>query len=231
MSRLGPRFLLAAGFSLLLALPGHAYTQLYRFQYCASLPDEVDRLYCYDNYAREMGLSPADSAGSISASQRTVGKWTIRGESTAKTSSVFVFTEGTSRYTHSSHMVVPTLVARCSDNTTDLFVYFGSYFPVQVGPQEQSALYTKYPQKEGGTDGRVVKIRFDAGEEMELEARENAAGTAFFFPNPVSYLRRLRSSGSLSFSHSAPNHPGIDTTFSLEGMTEALAPLRKHCEW
>ena len=210
-----------------------AYTQLYRFQYCSSIQDEADRLDCYDNYARELGLNPGEGVGGVSASQSTSGFWTIRGESTRDTATVFVFTEGSSTIGRASLLVIPTLVARCSNRTTELFISFGAYFPVQVGPQEKSSLYSKQSKSGRGEldRGTATTVTFDGREPMELQMNRSQDGKSYFFPNPVSFIRQLRTQKTMAFRLKSPDHAPLETSFKLVGIEKALEPLRKQCEW
>lgn len=224
----------AAGIlSVGLATGAAAYTQLFRFQYCASVPDKSERLACYDNYARELGLNPGKSTDGVSATQKSQGKWTVRAESTRNANTVFVFTEGRTGFSHATPSLVPTIVSRCENRTTELFVSFGAYFPVEVGPEEKSVLYSR-PAKSGGRDQvkpMAASIRFDGGKPQPVSLRRSVDGRSFFFPNPVSFIRQLRSHDKMDFRFESSGHPPMDTVFSLDGMDEALEPLRKQCEW
>lgn len=218
---------------LLFAGAASAYTQLYRFQYCSSIPDKAERLACYDNYARELGLSPAEPTGGISASQKVQGRWTVRAETTRKTNSVFVFTEGRLAKLPTKATIIPTLVARCENRTTELFIGYGNFFPVEIGPEEKSILYTK-PEKSTSLEKSkklLASVRFDGGTPISVMMRPSQDGRGYFFSNPVSYIRQLRSHKLLEFHYEASEHPPLDTLFSLEGFEEALEPLRKQCEW
>lgn len=209
-----------------------AFTQLYRFQYCSSIPDRNDRLECYDNYALELGLPPPGKEGGISATQTTKGKWTVRGESTLDSSTVFVFTEGVSDYGHGRQMLVPTLVARCTNRTTELFLSFSSYFPVQVGPQEKSSLYAKQPSLGAKTiQVASAMVKFEGRQGIQIDLTEGTDGRTYFFANPVSFIRQLENSPRMEFIGVSPNHQPLEAVFSLEGFETALEPLRKQCEW
>ena len=58
---------------LLFASGASAFTQLYRFQYCSSMHIDKERLDCYDNYARELGLAPPGTGSHVSATQDREG--------------------------------------------------------------------------------------------------------------------------------------------------------------
>ncbi len=211
-----------------------AYTNLYRFQYCASVPDPGERLACYDNYAHELGLSAPIADGELSATQSRHGPWTVRGEATSDTTSVFVFTEGTAvTYPPSGVPAIPTLVARCSDRETQLFVVFSSDFPVTVGPLEKSALYSVPAKPELGrsTPLTTTTITFEGREPLDLAMRRSDDGRAFFFPNPVSFIRQMRKHNAVKFTYTPHGHPPMNAIFNLQSLDEALVNLRKACAW
>lgn len=218
---------------LLVASQAAAFTQLYRFQYCSSVPDGSERLQCYDNYARELGLVPPPDSEDISATQKVAGRWTIRGEATMDDTSVFVFTEGMAAFAHGANILVPTLIARCMEGRTELLVSFSSYFPVEVGPKKESSLYVRPARLQGSQGYSTLKgtVRFDDDAETEILFRTNDDHRAFFFPNPVSYLRQMKARGKMSFAAVARDHKRLNTVFELEGLDQALLQLRRQCEW
>lgn len=218
---------------LLISTQAAAFTQLYRFQYCSSIPDGKERLDCYDNYARELGLAPPAANEDVSASQKVEGRWTIRSEATMDDASVFVFTEGSAAFAHGANVLVPTLIARCREGKTELLVSFSSYFPVEVGPRKESALYVR-PSKltgSGSYDTTRATIRFDGDAETEILLRANEDHRSFFFPNPVAYLRQMKSREEMSFSAISRDQKRLSTVFKMEGLDKALVPLRRQCEW
>jgi type VI secretion system protein VasI len=235
---------LVVAVAVLTAAAASAYTSMFRFQYCAGIPSDKERLACYDNYALETGLKPPSEDLGLSASQMQFGRWTVRTETLAPagTSSVFAFTEGKAAvFGIDGRPAVPTLVARCREGATELYVAFSPGFPAQAGPIDHSVLYYKPKKSDNnpatmpGTDPAeqrvAATVRMDGGNPVEMFMRRSEDGLGFFFPNPVSNLTQMRRHESLDFTYSPKGHGQMTINFPLDGMGEAIRPLRDACSW
>lgn len=226
-----------------------AFTQLYRFQYCSSILNPAERLVCYDNYALELGLPPPDSGSHVSASQHREGSWTVRTEafSPDHPATTFAFTEGkVISQSTLSDLTMPTLIARCFDSKTELYMGFGSALPSKAGPTAHSVLYALNPKEEprketkllGGDKAEKAKVKrvkgsMTFGERKPVDVMMNVTpdGRALFFPNPVSYIRQMRLSSVMLFTYTRKDAPPMEILFPLEGLASAIANVRDSCGW
>lgn len=236
-------FRLLAVFAAVAALTpatARAYTQMYRFQYCVGIASDKERLACYDNYAKELGLKPSGVDG-LSATQARHGRWTVRTETLHENdeTTVFVFSEGKGRiFGIDGRPVLPTLVGRCGNDVTELYIAMSSGMPTQLGPTDHSVFYytarkegEKAADAPGAGDQILAKIRLDDSPPQELLLRRSSEGVGYFFPNPVSFLSQMRRNSRLEFSFTPAGHADVTVLFPLEGLDEALKPLREGCNW
>jgi hypothetical protein len=239
-----------AALCLLLTASGvGAYTRMYRFQYCSAIADDAERLACYDNYAQEIGLPPPDADSLVSATQRHVGDWTIRTEafSADHSAAIFAFTDGhVTSDAHVGAFGTPTLITRCFERKTELYIGFGTPLPLKTGSMEYSVLYVVNPADTGSavekkvlslkpkeTKRKRIQVELSLGDREPVTAmlRPSKEGRALFFPNPVSLIRQMKLSPTMRFVYKKENAPVMELFFSLEGMGEAIAPLRDSCGW
>lgn len=175
---------------------------------CASHNDAGKRLVCYDDLAKAGGLlateSPATNAGS---------KWTTNVRTDPLTdesiyTSRLSAEQGSGRYGDAISLLV-----RCEDNTTEMYINWNSYL---------------------GRDS--VRTTYRVGKEKALTSGWTAStdGKAAFFPSsPIPTLKKIIASEDPSFVASVTPYSESPVTaiFNTTGAEEALADIRKGCNW
>lgn len=109
----------------------------------------------------------------------------------------------------------PTLLIRCQDGQTDLFVYTG--VPAQ----------SSY----GEIDQTTVRIRVDSAQPERQKWGEATSNEAIFAPHAIALARRLASASRL-YVEFTPFESGPETiAFSLEGLKDKLGEIAGACHW
>ncbi|PLX41660.1 MAG: hypothetical protein C0608_04700 [Deltaproteobacteria bacterium] len=237
--------------ALLIASPALAITPFVNLKRCASIPGDIDRLECYDNYVRHMGIPTPANDGTLETTQARYGKWTTRTELDPDGgSSVFVYAYSNNLLSGRSGIpVAPLLVARCQEMVTEFFLAYPLTMHLQPANVEQPALYSIMAGQKAETserktifigedrkdavvaEPRRVRIAFNDGTRFDETLKSSTDGRAWFFTNPVSAIRRIARHSDVSLS--PPDGGGIEMgiNFDLEGFEEALVPLRNSCTW
>ena len=108
--------------------------------------------------------------------------------------------------------VRPTLVVRCMDNRTDVFVYTDSAARIE----EQDENHT-------------VRIAFDGDEGAHERWPDSVEHDALFAPDGKAMARRILASRQMRFTFSPHNAAPVTATFEVAGLSELLAPIAKRC--
>ena len=108
--------------------------------------------------------------------------------------------------------VRPTLVVRCMDKRTDVFVYTDSAARIE----EQDENHT-------------VRIAFDGDEGAHERWPDSVEHDALFAPDGKAMARRILASRQMRFTFSPHNAAPVTATFDVSGLQELLAPVAKRC--
>jgi Type VI secretion system VasI, EvfG, VC_A0118 len=108
--------------------------------------------------------------------------------------------------------VRPTLVVRCMDNRTDVFVYTESAARIE----EQDENHT-------------VRVAFDGDEGTHERWPDSVEHDALFAPDGKAMARRILASKQMRFTFSPHNAAPVTATFDVAGLQERLAPVAKRC--
>lgn len=111
----------------------------------------------------------------------------------------------------------PVLVLRCRENETDVYV--------TVGMQVRS----DYPRSD--MNGSFARLRYDDSQAVTVETSHSTDGESLFLPNAIGTARRLTQSKRLLFEFTPFNASIQTATFELDGLSEAIKPLREACRW
>ncbi|TLN22701.1 hypothetical protein FDZ71_03390 [bacterium] len=231
------------------ASPSRAIS-IQEMQRCASIPSDAIRLYCYDNLSRKSGIPTARAVVDFTTTQSDYGKWVSRTEAGkgggAPAVFAITFAENYEHSPNSGAEVRPLLVVRCYQEITDFFVYFPevSKSPSEVLLAENLYVNPLSRRPEASKDlivigentsrpeGRDGRARLILGQQrtIDLTMRPSENGEAWFFENPVSIVSQLKSSQKLVFT-GLGGMPQSVLNFSLDGMIDALGPVRSSCSW
>jgi len=108
--------------------------------------------------------------------------------------------------------VRPTLVVRCMDNRTDVFVYTESAARIE----EQDENHT-------------VRVAFDDEAGTHERWPDSVEHDALFAPDGQVMARRLRAARQMRFTFSPHNAAPVTATFEVRGLSELLTPIAKRC--
>lgn len=171
---------------------------------CASIPQDSQRLACYDSLAgRTQRVVPSQPT--------ETGEWVIKDtinplNDTRRVSLMLSASSGQSRL---GRPVV--LVLRCQNSKTEAYVAWGSYI---------------------SDEGGVVISRI--GTDQPETGRWHVSGdnTATFYPkDAVQFIQRLMKTGQLVVQTTPYNENPIQAVFDLTGLLTAVQPLRAACGW
>ena len=108
--------------------------------------------------------------------------------------------------------VRPTLVVRCMDKRTDVFVYTDSAARIE----EQDENHT-------------VRVAFDDGAGTHERWPDSVEHDALFAPDGQAMARRLLGARQMRFTFSPHNAAPVTATFDVSGLGELLSPIAKRC--
>ena len=108
--------------------------------------------------------------------------------------------------------VRPTLVVRCMDKRTDVFVYTESAARIE----EQDENHT-------------VRVALDGQAGTHERWPDSVEHDALFAPDGQAMARRLLSARQMRFTFSPHNAAPVTATFEVAGLGELLAPIAKRC--
>lgn len=108
----------------------------------------------------------------------------------------------------------PSLILRCSENTTDAYVNLGSRVERSL-LEERISIRTRYDKKDATT--RKLGLSTD--------------GEAVFFNEPIKEITLMTQSQQLALEFTPTDRASVISLFDLSGTSEAIQPLRKACNW
>lgn len=177
---------------------------------CAAIPGSFKRLDCYDALARQQ--KPAASpAGAPPAGQWKVEEHTSSGISGG--TDVFMVVQAIENIPGENGEVRPVLVVRCQDLNTAVIFNFGRFI-------EQSRA--------------EAALRIDDGAVMGVSLKMSASGKAFGYwqgEEAIPFVKRLLGGKRLLVQVTPFGANPVLAEFPVEGINEAVAPLRKACGW
>jgi hypothetical protein len=110
--------------------------------------------------------------------------------------------------------VRPSLVMRCLNKKTEVFVY------------------TESPSKMESTDGlHSVRLTFDDAAESDERWPDSAEHDALFAPDGTALARRISTAHHLRFGFSPHNADPVQVDFDLGDAGPAVAQVAKTCGW
>jgi type VI secretion system protein VasI len=83
----------------------------------------------------------------------------------------------------------------------------------------------------GHASEATVRLRLDEDPATKVLASESTDHQALFFRDPIPFIRSLLKHQELLFGFTPFNSPAVETVFFLDGLSEAIKPLREACRW
>ncbi|TAL17245.1 hypothetical protein EPN96_06480 [bacterium] len=215
-------------------------------QKCASIPKDSDRLLCYDSLSRKLGIPTASSDGTISTTQASYGKWILRneGNSAEGSPSVFAFTFSEKTLPRGSG-AKPVMAVRCYQGVTELFIEIPPAGSSREAGENPNLYVLPSQEKSTGDKGIIVigeepaqagkslakaRLTQGNGKNVDMQLKPSADQTAWFLPNPVSFIGQIKNSAKVTIE-GLSGMPSGKMVFDMEGFTDALTPLRNSCSW
>lgn len=177
---------------------------------CKNINDDSERLACYD--ARENPVS-TDRADNENANME-YKQWEIETEINPMddSKSIYITNKSLTTVQGSLRTTTPTMIIRCMDNKTDLFVSY-----------QQSIAFD--------IDGVSGKVRLDNEQPKTFNFSRSRDFRAVFFPKPVPFLKDAIGHEKMLVQVDLLSAVGQVAEFDIRGLEEALKPLREACHW
>ena len=175
---------------------------------CAGMAHTGKRLACFDALAKRHA-PPAALTDNLAVPDN----WIVH-TTTSKIDdkpSLFLMTEALEPVTTASGAQErPTLVFRCQQNTTELFIIWGQ--PL-------------------GTGSLAVTERVDSDKASTANWTLSTDRSTAFKPSPIPFIRTLLNRHKLLLQLT-PEHDNAQTVeFAIEGLERVIEPLQKACGW
>ena len=173
---------------------------------CAALLDDLERLSCYDNLAKQAGLDkPQLSAPGIEG----VGDWIVTEQvnpiDDSKTVTLILYAStGESRWGKK----IP-FVARCKSNQTEAYINWNDYL---------------------GGEARVL-TRVGSNKASTQNWSLSTDKQASFAPQPIDLLKEMAAADRFLAQVTPYNENPVTAIFQTAGLAKALKPLRETCDW
>ena len=175
---------------------------------CASISSITSRIICYDDLALSLNL--------VKSKDKTIkskGKWILNEEKSPIDDSVNV-----TLYVESNEPITdkyrkkqtPTLILRCSENTTNAFINWGMFL---------------------GSDYADVLVRLDKEKAKTSSWLISTNHESIFAKKNISFIKKLMKHETLLTQITPYGENPVMTTFDIQGLKEAIKPLRKACGW
>lgn len=102
------------------------------------------------------------------------------------------------------------LVLRCQENRTDVIVQWKEYL---------------------GLDHTQVITRVDSDDAVTQRWNISTSNEATFHPSPVPHIRRLMEAEDVLYQVTPYGQNPKRVRFNVDGLSEAIGPLREACSW
>jgi type VI secretion system protein VasI len=109
----------------------------------------------------------------------------------------------------------PVMVLRCREHKTEAYIRTNMVPNVEYGHASEA----------------TVRLRLDEDPATKVLASESTDHQALFFRDPIPFVRSILKHQELLFGFTPFNSPAVETVFFLDGLSEAIKPLREACHW
>ncbi|WP_353223469.1 type VI secretion system-associated protein TagO [Salinisphaera sp. C84B14] len=175
---------------------------------CAAESADAERLICYDNLAKSLGVdAPKQTV------ENSEGDWRVHTETSPidDSTNVYLTVAATEAVPGRFGQTRPTLWVRCLRNTTEVIVSWQLYL---------------------GLDETQMLTRLD---KEKAETRTWSISTnnqsVFYRGNDIQFTKKLFQHKKLLVQITPYGENPVMTTFNIGGLEESIKPLRKACHW
>lgn len=195
-------------------------------QNCTAVPDDTQRLACYDTAAAASEASRAarakEAANDTARQEVPINtNWRVQKLKSAMADTTDIFVEVSSESSHvcrayGSAPAKIRFMARCMENTTAVMIY---------GDCHLASGFQGYGQ---------VTYRIDeetAREESFEASTDNSALGLWTGGSAIPFLQELLEKDQLIVRFTPFNMSPVEATFNIGGIDEAIKPLREACSW
>ncbi|MBC7003706.1 hypothetical protein BIZ37_14170 [Photobacterium sp. BZF1] len=173
---------------------------------CAVVEGELARLDCFDSLAKQYKL---DKPQNVGAKLTETGHWnvseTVNPIDDSKTVTLVLdASSGKSRWKDKIYFV-----ARCQSNKTDVYIGWNDYL---------------------GSEASVL-TRIGSNKAVTSKWYLSTDSQATFHKKPISFLKSMEEANKLVAQITPYNESPVTAIFDTTGLSNALAPLRKTCNW
>lgn len=179
---------------------------------CATVENDLDRLACYD---RESGRTP------VTTTAPAIGKWKTRLDKSRMTDQTTVVLSVDAEqpvYCGSIYgNPTPTLIVRCSENTTAIYL--------SVGCHMTSSRYNSYGDVTYRLDDDKAKTR------GFVESTDNKALGLWRGKSAIPFIKSMLGHDQMITRFTPFSESAVTATFNIAGLDKAVQPLREACNW
>ncbi|EHH3082193.1 type VI secretion system-associated protein TagO [Vibrio vulnificus] len=173
---------------------------------CSAVKGELERLDCYDSLAKKHKL---DKPQAVGEKLTGIGKWNVSEEVNPVDDSktVTLILEASSGQSKWNGKVF--FVARCRSNKTEVYIGWNDYL------------------------GREASVLTRIGSSKAVTSKWSLStdSKATFHRQPIPFLKSMEKADSLVAQITPYNESPVTAIFDTSGLSNALAPLRKTCNW
>jgi type VI secretion system protein VasI len=194
-------------------------------QNCTAVPDDTQRLACYDAAAAASEASRvarvSEAAAAVRLDVPVVAKWRVRKEKSAMIDTTDIFMEVSSEGSHvcRAYGNAPSKIyfmARCMENTTSVIVYGDCH--VASGFQGYGEVTYRIDDEE-------------ARDEAFEASTDNSALGLWSGGRAIPFLKDLLDKDQIIVRFTPFNMSPVEATFNIRGIADAIKPLREACSW
>jgi type VI secretion system protein VasI len=191
-------------------MPAFTNTAQADIQECLEIENSLDRLSCYD---KEAGYDPGVTETTVGS-----GNWTVTSETSKMDDSTNVFLSLTSdEQTNCPYKSGPhSLHMACRENQTNLWIYFGDCFMSSI-------------------QGRgKVTYRLDSDSATSKNFREsndNMALGLWSGGRAIPFIKQMLGHEKMIVRATPFSDRTVTADYTIDGLEEAVKPLREACNW
>ncbi|QKJ61471.2 MULTISPECIES: type VI secretion system-associated protein TagO [Serratia] len=183
-----------------------------QLEQCHKVKADAERLKCFDQIGKTKAEEKAEKTDS--AEPESAGQWLVTSDKSPIDDSenvhVFLLAENqiSSRF---DRAITPSLSIICREKKTELFIDWGTYL---------------------GLDSTQVLTRIDSQQAINRSWQISTDSKATFYSGQsIAYIKYLMKSKKMFVKITPYGENPVQATFALEGLSNAIQPLRKSCKW